>query len=51
LHDHFSQLTRTVVDVPYDPALVAGGPLNIDALAPRTREAWLYATAAIAEGL
>jgi MinD-like ATPase involved in chromosome partitioning or flagellar assembly len=51
LHDHFSQLTRAVVDVPYDPALVAGGPLNIDALAPRTREAWLFATAAIAEGL
>jgi MinD-like ATPase involved in chromosome partitioning or flagellar assembly len=51
LHDHFRQLTRAVVDVPYDPALVAGGPLNIDALAPRTREAWLYATASIAEGL
>ena len=51
LHDHFSQLTRTVVDVPYDAALVAGGSLNIDALAPRTREAWLLATAAIAEGL
>ena len=51
LHDHFSQLTRAVVDVPYDPALVAGGPLNIGALAPRTREAWLFATAAIAEGL
>ena len=51
LHDHFKQLTRTVLDVPYDPALVAGGPLNIDALDPRTREAWLRATAAIAEGL
>ncbi|MBC7442707.1 MAG: chromosome partitioning protein [Ramlibacter sp.] len=51
LHDHFSQLTRAVVDVPYDTALVAGGSLNIDALAPRTREAWLLATAAIAEGL
>ena len=51
LHDHFSQLTRTVVDVPYDAALVAGGSLNFDALAPRTREAWLVATAAIAEGL
>ncbi|TFC35479.1 chromosome partitioning protein [Cryobacterium sp. TMT2-42-4] len=51
LHDHFSKLTRTVVDVPYDSALVAGGSLNYDALAPRTREAWLVATAAIAEGL
>jgi MinD-like ATPase involved in chromosome partitioning or flagellar assembly len=51
LHEHFGQLTRTVVDVPYDPAIVAGGPLNIDALAPRTRRAWLHATAVIAEGL
>ncbi|WP_198411559.1 chromosome partitioning protein [Cryobacterium sp. TMT2-14] len=51
LHDHFSKLTRTVVDVPYDSALVAGGSLNYDALAPRTRKAWLVATAAIAEGL
>ena len=51
LHNHFQQLTRTVLDVPYDPSLVAGGPLNIDALAPQTREAWLRATASIAEGL
>jgi MinD-like ATPase involved in chromosome partitioning or flagellar assembly len=51
LHGHFRQLTRTVLDVPHDPALVAGGPLNVDALAPRTRQAWLHATAAIAEGL
>ncbi|SEM72808.1 MinD/ParA family ATP-binding protein [Cryobacterium luteum] len=51
LHDHFRQLTRTVVDVPYDASLVGGGPLNIDALAPRTRAAWLQATAATAEGL
>jgi MinD-like ATPase involved in chromosome partitioning or flagellar assembly len=51
LHGHFRQLTRTVLDVPHDPSLVAGGPLNVDALAPRTREAWLHATAAIAEGL
>ncbi|WP_233198146.1 chromosome partitioning protein [Cryobacterium sp. Y50] len=51
LHNHFRQLTRTVVDVPYDASLVGGGPLNVDALAPRTRAAWLQATAAIAEGL
>ncbi|WP_233201870.1 chromosome partitioning protein [Cryobacterium sp. Y11] len=51
LHDHFRQLTRTVVDVPYDASLVGGGPLNVDALAARTRAAWLQATAAIAEGL
>ncbi|MCU1441929.1 MAG: hypothetical protein JWQ59_79 [Cryobacterium sp.] len=51
LRGHFGQLTRAVLDVPHDPALVAGGPINIEALAPRTREAWLHATAAIAEGL
>ncbi|MBB5643459.1 MinD/ParA family ATP-binding protein [Cryobacterium roopkundense] len=51
LHEHFGQLTRQVLDVPYDPSLVGGGPLNVDTLAPRTRSAWLQATAAIAEGL
>ena len=51
LHAHFTQLTRTVLDVPFDASLVSGGPLNVDALAPRTRAAWLLATAAIAEGL
>lgn len=51
LHDHFKQLTRSVIDVPFDPGLVSGGPMNIEALDPRTRAAWLRATAAIAEGL
>lgn len=51
LHEHFGKLTRIVLDVPYDRSLVAGGPLNIDALAPATREAWLRTTAAIADGL
>ena len=51
LHEHFGQLTREVIDVPYDASLVGGGPLNVDTLAPRTRAAWLHATAAIAEGL
>ena len=51
LHDHFGQLTRAVCDVPYDPAIVAGGPLNIHTLAPGTRQAWLQATATIADGV
>ena len=51
LHDHFGRLTRAVLDVPHDPALVAGGPLRVDALAAGTREAWLYVSAAVAEGL
>lgn len=51
LHDHFTQLTRTVIDVPHDPALVDGGPITYDALAPTTRTAWLHAAAAVADGL
>ncbi|RYV51534.1 MinD/ParA family ATP-binding protein [Pengzhenrongella frigida] len=51
LHHHFGQLTRVVIDVPHDPALVAGGPLLIEALQGSTREAWLQVTSAVAEGL
>jgi MinD-like ATPase involved in chromosome partitioning or flagellar assembly len=51
LHGHFTSLTRAVLDVPHDPALVDGGTLNFDALAPATREAWLQVTATVADGL
>jgi MinD-like ATPase involved in chromosome partitioning or flagellar assembly len=51
LHEHFGRLTRTVLDVPYDPSLVAGRPLDYDALSRQTREAWLQVTAAVADGL
>jgi putative peptide zinc metalloprotease protein len=51
LHTHFRQLTRAVIDVPYDPALVGGGRLSFEALAPATREAWLRVAATVADGL
>jgi len=51
LNSHFGSLTRAVVEVPYDPALVTGAGITIGAIAPATREAWLNATARIAEGL
>jgi putative peptide zinc metalloprotease protein len=51
LHTHFRQLTRAVLDVPYDPSLVGGGRLSFDALAPATREAWLRVGATVADGL
>ena len=51
LHDHFAALTRTVLEVPYDPGFQSGGPLNVDVLAPKTREAWLQVSAAVADGL
>jgi len=51
LHGHFTSLTRTVLDVPFDRALVDGGTLKYEALTPATREAWLQVTAAVADGL
>ena len=51
LYHHFGQLTRVVLDVPHDPALVPGGPLLIETLQDGTREAWLQVTAAVADGL
>lgn len=51
LHSHFNSLTRAVLDVPHDPALVDGGTLNFDALGAETREAWLQVTATVADGL
>ncbi|MDR3068569.1 MAG: chromosome partitioning protein [Cellulomonas sp.] len=51
LRQHFGALTRTVVEVPFDPALVAGGPIDFTRLRDDTREAWLQAAAAVVDGL
>ena len=51
LHDHFARLTRAVLSVPHDPALIAGGPIDYAALTPASRDAWLQVTAAVADGL
>jgi len=51
LHDHFGRLTRTVLEVPYEPSLVPGGPIDYEALSAQTRRAWLHVTAAVADGL
>ena len=51
LRAHFGALTRTVVEVPYEPELVGGGRIPYRKLRPATRDAWLHATAAVAEGL
>ena len=51
LRAHFGALTRTVVDVPHDRALVAGGPIDYEALEQRTRDAWLQVTSVVADGL
>lgn len=51
LRSHFGALTRAVIDVPHDKALVAGGPIDYDALSTTTRDAWLRVTAVVADGL
>jgi len=51
LRSHFGALTRAVVEVPYDAALVSGGPIQYERLKPATRDAWLRATAVVADGL
>ncbi|CAM5788474.1 MinD/ParA family ATP-binding protein [Cellulomonas persica] len=51
LRSHFGALTRAVVEVPHDPSLVPGGPIDYESLRPATRDAWLRATAVVADGL
>jgi MinD-like ATPase involved in chromosome partitioning or flagellar assembly len=51
LRKHFGVLTRSVIEVPFDQALVSGGPIEYGRLRPDTQEAWLQAAAAIADGL
>ena len=46
----FAGLARTVIAVPYDPALETG-VIRYDALRPATQRAWLRAAAALAEDL
>ena len=47
--DGFTPLVRSVVRVPYDPALVRG-LIRYDGLRPATQRAWLAAAAALAQG-
>ncbi|MBD8059358.1 chromosome partitioning protein [Cellulomonas sp. JH27-2] len=51
LRTHFGALTRAIVEVPHDNALVAGGPIDYDSLDAGTRDAWLRASAVVADGL
>lgn len=51
LSQHFEQVTSAVVNAPFDPSLVDGGPIDFDALAPQTRDAWLTVAATVADRL
>jgi putative peptide zinc metalloprotease protein len=46
----YAQMVRAVVTVPFDRAL-HGGALRFDSLEAATRDAWIRAAAAVAEGL
>lgn len=51
IQNSLTGLVRTVVVVPYDRTLDDGGEIIWEALAPRTRQAYLQATAAVLEGM
>ncbi len=51
LVQHFTDRTRAVVQIPYDPAIATGQRLDLYDLRPGTREAWLTAAAAVLDGL
>jgi len=51
LRGHFTARTRAVVEIPYDPVIADGEHLDLPALRPATRDAWLAAAAALTEGL
>jgi MinD-like ATPase involved in chromosome partitioning or flagellar assembly len=49
--EHFSDYVRSVVVLPFDPALDNGGPIVYENLSTQSREAWLMAAAEIMAGL
>lgn len=51
LSQHFEKVTSAVVNAPFDPSLVDGGPIDFDALSPETRDAWLTVAATVADRL
>ena len=51
IQNSLAGLVRSVVVVPYDRTLDDGGEIIWEALAPRTRDAYLQATAAVVEGM
>jgi MinD-like ATPase involved in chromosome partitioning or flagellar assembly len=49
LSRHFASRTRSVVTVPYDPALETGSSIEYPQLLPETKRAWLRAAAVMME--
>jgi len=50
IEDHFAARCRSVVRVPYDPHLSAGGRIDLEQLRPRTYEAYLHLAAEVGDG-
>ncbi len=48
---HFAARTQAVVEIPYDPAIAAGGPIRWTELRERTRRSWIRAAAAVSQSL
>ncbi|MDN6301886.1 MAG: chromosome partitioning protein [Brachybacterium sp.] len=51
LRAHFGAHTRAVTEVPYEQQFVDGSHLDWERVSPKTKEAWLDATALIIDGL
>jgi MinD-like ATPase involved in chromosome partitioning or flagellar assembly len=49
VREHFRRRARAVVEIPYDPHLATGGRLNLAAVRPAAREAYLEVAALIAD--
>jgi MinD-like ATPase involved in chromosome partitioning or flagellar assembly len=49
VRQHFRRRARAVVEIPYDPHLATGGRLDLAAMRPVTREAYLEVAALIAD--
>jgi len=49
IEDHFAARCRSVVRVPYDPHLSAGGRIDLERLHPRTYEAYLHLAAEVGD--
>ncbi|WP_224392852.1 MinD/ParA family protein [Pseudonocardia sp. ICBG1293] len=50
IHDYFASRVRAVVELPADPHLATGDIIDLDALAPATRDAVLELAAVVADG-
>jgi MinD-like ATPase involved in chromosome partitioning or flagellar assembly len=49
IREHFLNRCHAVVDIPPDPHLAIGGPINLGELRPRTRDAFLQLAAHVAD--